>query len=247
MYPPGSLDPGKMPTRQTNEGSEDAGTERAPRNRELVANRGEAALEQPALSADLMSALHSIEAKFDELPVSGRRMLLLAWLTELRNRSGYFRCIGELVDAFIEVHRGLLPPLFKPVDTAGRPPLPMIVEDMQSAAALAMDALMLGRKRKEEAARIVARKLGYSVSDPVGWKKVAQWRDDLARAARGKGNYSDDYRWHAELHEHQRAEMIQEIKVGCRDAQRVAARQLARLDRLRRTPDREKGEDFSSK
>src|ERR1700730_9269734 len=236
-----------MPKRLTNDGSANAGAERVPQNRELAAERGKAEAEQPALSADLMSALSSIEAKFDELPVSGRRMLLLAWLTELRNRSGYFRCIGELVDAFIEVHRGLLPPLFKPVDTAGRPPLPMIVEDMQSAAALAMDALMLGRKRKEEAARIVARKLGYSVSDPVGWKKVAQWRDDLARAARGKGNYSDDYRWHAELHEHQRAELTEEIKAKGRDAQRLAARQLARLDRRRRILDREKGEDFSSK
>jgi hypothetical protein len=194
-----------------------------------------------------MSALQSIEAKFYELPVSGRRILLLAWLTQLRNRLGLFQCIGELVDAFIEVHRGLLPPLFKPVDTVGRPPLPMIVEDMQSYAALAMEALMLAGNGKREAARIVARRLGCSVSDPSGWKKVAQWRDDLARAARGKGNYSDDYRHHAEMHEYLRGELIQEFKAGRRDPKRLAARQLARLDRRRRLLDRETGEDFSSK
>jgi hypothetical protein len=236
-----------MPKNQTSDGRADTRAAESLRNQEFAGEPGNAELEQPAISADLMSALQSVESKFYELPVWGRRILLLAWLTELRNRLGYFQCIGELVDAFIEVHRGLLPPLFKPVDTAGRPPLLMIVEDMQSAAALAMDALMLGHKRKEEAARIVARRLGYSVSDPSGWKKVAQWRDDLARAARGKGNYSDDYRWHAELHEHLRAELIEEIKARGRDAHRLAARQLARLDRRRRILDREKGEDFSSK
>jgi hypothetical protein len=203
-------------------------------------------LEQPAISADLMSALQLVQAKFYDAPITERRLLLLNWLTLLRNRLGFFQCIGELVDAFIEVHRGLLPPLFAPVETVGRPPLPMVVEDLQSAAALAMDAIMLTHKRKEEAARIVARRLGYSVSDPSGWKKVAQWRDDLARAAKGKGNYSDDYRDHAELHEHLRAELIQEFKAGSRDPQRLVARQLFRLDRRRRILDREKVGDFSS-
>ena len=236
-----------MPRKKTSDGAANTGAEPAPRTGELAAESESTEPELPPISADLMSALESVEAKFYDLPVSERRILLLNWLRQLRNRLGYFQCIGELVDAFIEVHRGLLPPLFKPLDTPGRPPLSMIVEDMQSAAAMAMDALMLAGKRKEEAARIVARRVGYSVSDPSGRKKVAQWRDDLARAAKGKGNYSDDFRWHAQLHEHYRAEMIQEIKSGGQDAQRLAARKLARLDRLRQMIDREKGGDFSSK
>jgi len=218
-----------------------------PRSGKLAAEGGNDEPEQPALSADLIAALRSVEAKFDELSAFGRRFFLTNWLVQFRNRLGPFRCIEELVDAFIEVNRGLLPPLFKPIDTPGRPRLPMIVEDLQSAAALAMDALMLAGKRKEEAARIVARRLGYSVADPSGWRKVVRWRDDLARAARGKGNYSDDYRGHAGLHERQRAELVQQMRAGRRDPQRILARQLTRVDRHRKLVDREKGGDFSSK
>jgi hypothetical protein len=233
-----------MPKTQTSDDSANAASGGLAREQGLAVEPTNGELEQPAVSTDLMSALQLVEAKFYEAPVQQRRVLLLNWLTLLRNRLGDFQCIGELVDAFIEVHRGLLPPLFKPVETVGRPPLPMVVEDLQSYAALAMDALMLAHNGKQEAARIVARRLGLSVSDRNAWKKVAQWRDDLARAARGKGNYSDDYRWHAQLHEHLRAELIREIKAG--NAQRIAARQLGRLDRRRRIFDREKGGDFSS-
>jgi hypothetical protein len=233
----------KTPTSDGNAGAASGGSTR---EQELAVEPSNGELEQPAVSADLMSALQFVEARFYEAPVTERRLLLLRWLTLLRNRLGDFECIGELVDAFIEVHRGLLPPLFTPLETAGRPPLRMIVEDLQSAATLAMDAIMLSRKRKEEAARIVARRMGYSVTDSVGWRKVAQWRDDLARAAKGNGNYSNDYRTHAELHEEQRAKLIQEFKMGHRDPQRLVTRQLAKLDRCRRIFDREKGGDFSS-
>jgi hypothetical protein len=233
-----------MPKTSTSDDSASAASGGLPREQQLAAEPSNGELEQLAVSADLMSALQLVEAKFYEAPVTVRRLLLLDWLTLLRNRLGPFQCIGELVDAFIELERGLRPPLFRPVETVGRPPLPMIVEDLQSAAALAMDAVMLSQKRKQEAARIVARRLGYSVSDPSGWKKVAQWRDDLARAAKGKGNYSDDYRSHAKIHEHRRAELIREVKAGHRDPQRLAARQLVRLDRRRRIFDREKGGIF---
>jgi hypothetical protein len=230
----------------TGDGNANAPSGGSTREQELAVEPSNGELEPPAVSADLMSALQLVEARFSEAPVTERRLLLLRWLTLLRNRLGDFECIGELVDAFIEVHRGLLPPLFKPLETVGRPPLTLIVGDLQSAAALAMDAIMLSGKRKEEAARIVARRLGYSVSDPSGWREVAQRRDDLARAAKGKGNYSYDYRTHAELHEHGRTKLIQEFKVGHRDPQRLVARQLAKLDRCRRIFDREKGGDFSS-
>ena len=83
--------------------------------------------------------------------------------------------------------------------------------------------------------------------DPAGWKKVAQWRDDLARAANGKGKYSDDYRQFAKIHQKQRAQLIEKIKSGGQDPQEVAARELAWLEKLRRTKDREKGGVFPSK
>ena len=163
-----------------------------------------------------------------------------------RKRLGYFRCIEELSDAFIEAERGLLPSLFKPKETTGRPPLPLIIEDIRSAAALAMDALMQAGMEKQDAARTVAKRLGYSVANPEGWKKVVKWRDDLARAAGDKSRYSDDYRLQARLHEELRADLFCAIIQRGEDPHSLVADQYARIDQLRLRINREKGADLSS-
>jgi hypothetical protein len=210
----------------------------------LAENRAEPG--QSALSDDLFAALRAVDEKFDELPTSKRRTLLAEWLMTFRKRVGYFRCIEELSDAFIEAQRGLLPPLFKPTETCGRPPLPLVVEDIRGAAALAMDALMQSGMRKQDAARAVAKRLGYSVASRDGWTKVAKWRDDLARAAGDKGRYSNDYRLQARLHEELRADLFCAVKERGEDPQSLAADQYARIDLLRQRLSREKGDDLSS-
>jgi hypothetical protein len=206
----------------------------------------EAEPEQPPLSEELMAELRSIEARFDELPASGRRVLLAKWLTKFRWRVGHFRCIDELIDAFIEAERGLHPPLFTPKDASGRPPLPLIVADIRSAAALAMDALMQAGMGKQDAARAVAKRIGYSVTDRQAWNKVAKWRDELARAVGDKSRYSDDFRLHARLHEELRADLFCALNERGEDPHVLAADQYTRIDQLRQRLNREKGADLSS-
>jgi len=201
--------------------------------------------EQPALSEEFMAELRSMEAMFGELSASERRVLLAQWVIKLHQRIGYFRCIDELTAAFIEVQRGLTPPLFRPIERPGRPALPLIEEDKRSAAALALEALMEASMSKQDAARVVARRLGYSAADREAWREVARWRDDLARAASDRGRYSDDFRVQAKIHEMQRVHLFCAIKNRGEDPRALAEKELTRIDQIRGILNREKGEDFS--
>jgi hypothetical protein len=206
----------------------------------------EAGQEGPVLSDDLISTLHLVEGRFDQAPASERRLFLTDWLMKFRQRLGHFRCIEELIDGLIELERGNATPLLTPQNTGGRPTLRLIIEDVQSGAALAMEASMLAGMSKQEAAHFVARRVGYSPTDRAAWKKVAQWREDLARAASGKGRYSEDYRTHARIHAKKRAQLIEAIKAGGQDARSLRDRELGRVDQLRKIANREKGADLSS-
>ncbi len=110
-------------------------------------------------------------------------------------------------------------------------------QELQSRAALAMEALMLGGMTKDQAARKVASALGYAGYDPTGRRKVAQWRDDLARAARGTGNYSEDYRHLASLHLAERDRLRQAVKLHREDPMNLAAQELKHLGWLQRALD----------
>jgi hypothetical protein len=187
-----------------------------------------------------MDGLHSIEAKFDDLPASERRVLLAEWVMKLHEGIGYHRCLYELTDAFIEVQRGLTPSLFRPIQRSGRPALPLIEEDKRSAAVLAMDALMQANMSKQDAARKVARRLGYSVADHGAWREVARWRDDLARAAKGSGRFSDDFRVAAKTHQIARLHLFCAIKERGEDPLILAEKEISRIDQIRQMLHREK-------
>jgi hypothetical protein len=195
--------------------------------------------EQPALSDELMEALRLVEAKFNELPASGRRLLLAEWVMKLHQQIGYFRCMYELTDALIEVQRGLTPPLFRPMERSGRPALPLIEQDRRSAAALAMEALEKAGKTKEDAARTVARRLGLSLSHGE-WREVLRWRDDLARAAKAGGRYSDDFRTQAKIHQIERLHLACSIEERGEDPAALAEKELSRIDQIREILNREK-------
>jgi hypothetical protein len=191
---------------------------------------------QPSGLDDLSRAFHMHEEVYDEADPAERRYWLVVRLNRLNLVLGYSPYVGELIEALMEVDRGTLLPLFEPIPN-GRPKMRLTEQEIQSRAALAMEALMLGGMTKEQAARKVANALGYASYDPIGREKVAQWRDDLARAARGTGNYSEDYRGLASLYLEDRDRLRAAVKLHLQDPMNLAAQELERLDWLRRLLD----------
>jgi hypothetical protein len=185
---------------------------------------------------NLILAFHQHEEEFERLPPGDRRWWLVLRLTKLQEVLGYSPYVGELIEALIEVERGILTPLFEVIPN-GRPKIRLMEQEIQSRAALAMEGLMLGGMKKDAAAREVAKKLGYPGYDPTGAKKVIQWRYDLARAANGTSHYSDEYRSLASLHIEERDELRRVVKTGGRDARELAGAQLRALEWLRRAVD----------
>jgi len=200
------------------------------------AQSGSMAEPQPSLVDDLIRVFHMHEEVYDEADPAERRYWLVARLNKLNQVIGYSPYVGELIEALLEVDRGTLLPLFEPI-TNGRPKMRLTEQELQSRAALAMEALMLGGMTKDQAARRVASALGYASYDPIGRGKVVQWRDDLARAARGTGNYSEDYRSLASLHLEDRDRLRRAVKLHLEDPMNLAAQELKRLDWLRRVLD----------
>jgi hypothetical protein len=191
---------------------------------------------QPSGLDDLIRVFHMHEDLHDQLAPGDRRYWLLLRLTKLQEVLGYSPYVGELIDSLIEVERGLTAPLFE-VTPNGRPKMSLTEQEIQSRAALAMEGLMLGGMKKDAAAREVAKKLGYSSYDPTGARKVAQWRYDLVRAARGTGNYSDEYRMLASLHLEELNQLRRAVKVDGKDARLLAKEQLKAVEWLRRAID----------
>lgn len=200
----------------------------------------------PSALDDLIRAFHMQEDVYDQRTPRDRRWWLVLRLMKLQQTIGFSPYVDELIEALMEVDRGVLLPLFEVISN-GRPRMRLTEQELQSRAALAMEGLMLGGVKKDRAAREVAKKLGYPNHDPSGGKKVTQWRYDLARAARGTGHYSDDYRNLASLHVEERDRLRQAVKVDGEDALLLAAKELKRLDWLRRALDEEKGTRLSSK
>jgi hypothetical protein len=185
---------------------------------------------------DLIRVFHMHEDAHHRLSPGDRRYWLLLRLMKLQEVLGYSPYVGELIESLMEVERGVLTPLFE-ITPNGRPKMRLTEQEMQSRAALAMEGLMLSGTKKDAAARVVAKRLGYPGYDPTGAKKVAQWRYDLARAARGTGNYSDEYRMLASLHLEELNQLRRVVKVEGQDPRALAANELKALDWLRRSLD----------
>jgi len=190
----------------------------------------------PSRLDDLIRVFHMHEDIYDQLAPGDRRYWLILRLMRLQEVLGYSPYVGELVESLTEVERGILTPLFEVIPN-GRPKMKLTEQEIQSRAALAMEGLMLGGLKKDRAAREVARALGYGSYDPSGGRKVAQWRYDLARAARGTGNYSEEYRMLASLHVEERDRLRHAIKRDRQDPRDLATKELRRLGWLRRALD----------
>jgi hypothetical protein len=190
----------------------------------------------PSALDDLIRVFHMHEDVYDEAAPAERRYWLVGRLIRLQLILGHSPYVDELIEALLEVDRGTLLPLFEPI-LNGRPKMRLTEQELQSRAALAMEALMLGGMTKDQAARKVASALGYASYDPIGRGKVAQWRDDLARAARGTGNYSEDYRKLASLHLEDRDRLRRAVKLHLQDPMNLAAQELKRVDWLQRVLD----------
>jgi hypothetical protein len=147
------------------------------------AQSGSTAEPQPSGLDDMIRVFHMHEDVYDEADPAERRSWLVGRLIRLQLVLGHSPYVDELIEALLEVDRGTLLPLFEPI-LNGRPKMRLIEQELQSRAALAMEALMLGGMTKDQAARKVASALGYTSYNSIGRGKVAQWRDDLARAAR---------------------------------------------------------------
>jgi hypothetical protein len=185
---------------------------------------------------DLTRAFHMHEEVYEEADPAERRCWLVVRLIKLNQVLGYSPYVGELIEALLEVGRGRLLSLFEPMPN-GRPKMRLTEQELQSRAALAMEALILGGMKKDQAARKVASVLGYASYDPIGRRKVAQWRDDFARAARATGNYSEDYRILASLHLEHRDRLRRAVKHHLQDPMNLAAQEMKNLGWLRRILD----------
>jgi hypothetical protein len=204
---------------------------------DAVEQRSGSAAEPQSSALDyLIQAFHMHEDVYDEADPAEKRWWLRARLIRLNQIVGYSPYLGELIEALMEVDRGILLPLFEVIPN-GRPKMRLTEQELQSRAALAMEALMLGGMTKDQATRKVADALGYALYDPSGRRKVAQWRYDLARAAGGTGNHSEEYRMLARLHAEERDRLRRAVKVDHQDPKKLADQELKRLGWLRRLLD----------
>ena len=86
-----------------------------------------------------------------------------------------------------------------------------------SKSALAVDLLMSSGKKREKAARQVAKKLReYGVpiggkSDVQEWKTILGWREKLAKAGNRPGQGNPDFAFHASFYLLQRDALLQMV------------------------------------
>jgi hypothetical protein len=156
----------------------------------MVRIEGEALIQSVAL---LVRNLRFAGRRFDNSAADQGRVSVIHSLTAITQ---FLRSVGGSEDAemYVPLHQlqyglndleaGKVPDLLKPTPIKGRPPDSASDTGFRAFAAVAMDLLMDGDVRREEAARRVARELtamGYmaSATKPITAQRVEDWRDRI--------------------------------------------------------------------
>jgi hypothetical protein len=158
--------------------------------------------------------------------------LLGRHLKELGIERSLIRPLADLNRAFAESNRGRLDPLFQPVLLKHRQPTSLGQLWAMALASVAIDLLMAGKLRKENAAREVAkalRKFNFPIENKRGvpdWKTVIGWREALRKA---KGH--PDVLWYGHFYRLQREAGLSLVRAQNLDPKALAKQVLERLRR----------------
>ena len=113
-----------------------------------------------------------------------------SYLSDTGVHPDLFQPLSALMIAMHDVNQGATPSLLKPKPGRGRPPSTTGREHLKLQAAVAMQLLLDAGKKREEAARIVARGLDrwpLERGDKVTWTTVDNWRYEFLEGHKNAG------------------------------------------------------------
>jgi len=143
--------------------------------------------------------------------------------------------IDDIRMAFVEAERGIVDPFFEPEPLSGRPPTELNRLFVMMKASLAIDLLMKAGETNELAAREVGKQLEKKnitvggKNDVADWKTIRGWRRELAKAARGNTQHTDDWVFYGSFYLTKRANLIERVDKGEIDPLTEAKKQLDTL------------------
>jgi len=157
--------------------------------------------EVPPSIEELIDWLRSIERRYGSVSWSWRRYWIAGWLQDINNGYGPFRCLDDLSEALFSVDDkdGRVHPMLQPDFRPGRPPLTRTEFNNRCLIALAIDAMKADGWSIERSAKTIAgqlsnhrakyvhiRTIRYSSGSVPSWETIRNWREEIARIARGR-------------------------------------------------------------
>lgn len=190
----------------------------------------------------LEAGLRAARSHYDQETIQAQRQgathavsILLEHLDDLGISRSLQKPVTDIWVALLEADRGRLHPLVTPKHVKGRPPMPLWRLDLMATSALVMDLMMLAGKSKQIAAARVVRELNRcnvrlgGRSQTNDWKKVAGWRNELSKAAKGSPRYSEDWQWAGKMYVLKREMALLHIRESGKDPEQAALRKLTRF------------------